>query len=95
MSKKIMYMALAILLISSCTTAWRSFHAITGVKKITKDELKVQLHDPDLTIIDVRDTKDWESSSLKIPGAIRENPYDVRSWSKKYDKRQRIVLYCA
>jgi predicted sulfurtransferase len=66
------------------------------VPRMTKEELKAMMSDPDLVILDVRARQDWEKSDLKIKGAIRENPQkDTKSWAKKYAKDKTIVLYCA
>jgi rhodanese-related sulfurtransferase len=61
---------------------------------MTKEQLKTRLGDADLTIVDVRIPKDYDNSSQKIKGAVRENPMDVNFWSP-YPKDREIVLYCA
>ena len=64
--------------------------------RMTKDELKALLGNPDVILLDVRAGSDWKDSDLKIQGAIREEPKQIKSWSnKKYSKEQIIVLYCA
>jgi len=65
------------------------------VPKMTKDELKAMLGNPDLVMVDVRLGKDWTDSEMKIKGAVREDPGDVESWAKKYTKDEIVVLYCA
>jgi len=65
------------------------------VPRITKDELKAQLGDPDLIILDVQTQSDWKASVRKIKGAIRENPSEFASWADKYAKEKTLVLYCA
>ena len=65
------------------------------VPKMTKDELKAMLGNPDLVMVDVRLGKDWTDSEMKIKGAVREDPRDVESWAKKYTKDKILVLYCA
>ncbi len=66
------------------------------VRRITKEELKSLLNDPNTTIIDVRQQGDWQGSDLKIKGAVREDPMqEEASWAKKYSKDKNIVLYCA
>jgi hypothetical protein len=62
--------------------------------KITKEELRAMLGEPDLIIIDVRIERDWKSSALKIKGAVWEDFMDVESWAKKYPKGKTIALYC-
>lgn len=63
--------------------------------RMTKDELKGMLGNPDLVIVDVRYVKDWTDSDLKIKGAAREDPKVFESWANKYPKNKTIVLYCA
>ena len=62
--------------------------------KITKEELKPMLGNPDVIIIDVRLDTDWEKSDSKIKGAVREDPEgDVQAWAEKYSKSKTIVFY--
>jgi hypothetical protein len=69
---------------------------LTEVPRISKDDLKARLGDPDTVIIDVRQEGDWTQSDRKIRGAVREDPaQDVQSWEGKYPKDKKIVLYCA
>jgi hypothetical protein len=67
---------------------------IVKVQKITKEELKSVLDDPEITIIDVRMQRDWKSSDQKINGAVHEDPLEEEaSWAVKYSKDRNIVLY--
>jgi predicted sulfurtransferase len=63
--------------------------------RMTKEELKALLGQPDLIIIDVRTGSDWTASDLKIKGAVREDPENIESWANKYAKDKTLVLYCA
>jgi len=65
------------------------------VSRMTKEELKPKLGTADVHIIDVRVGKDWKASEMKIKGAVRGDPKDIESWSKKLPKDKTIVLYCA
>ena len=65
------------------------------VPRMTKEELKAKLDNPDVVIVDVRAGKDWKGSEFKIKGAIRENPAKFSSWAEKYPKDKTLVLYCA
>lgn len=65
------------------------------VPRMAKSELKAQLGQSDLIILDVRRDSDWNSSGDKIQGAVRENPGDFKRWADKYPKEKTIVLYCA
>lgn len=65
------------------------------VLRMTKEELKGHIGDPNVIILDVRTEKDWKSSDLRIKGAIREDPTKVDTWLGKYVKDKTFVLYCA
>ena len=65
------------------------------VPRMTKEELKAMMDNPDVVIIDVRYEKHWTGSDKMIKGAIRENYDDVKSWADKYGKDKTLVLYCA
>jgi len=66
-----------------------------GVPRMTKDQLKAMLDNPNLVIIDVRAGADWLRSDIKIKGAVREDYNEVNSWANKYAKNKLLVLYCA
>ena len=65
------------------------------VNLINSDQLKEQLGTPNLIVLDVRSGRDWNSSTMKIVGAVREKPGKVEAWASNYDLDQTIVLYCA
>jgi hypothetical protein len=69
--------------------------AMGEVPRMTKEELKGQLSNPDVVIIDVRSGKDWKASEIKIKGAVREDPTESESWIDKYPKDKTLILYCA
>jgi rhodanese-related sulfurtransferase len=84
-------MALLLALVQVCLV-----HAQThDVSRLTIEELKAMLQQPDLVVVDVRTVSDWKKSDLKISGAQREDPLDVDSWAGNYAKTKTIVLYCA
>lgn len=65
------------------------------VPRISKEELRAMLDNPDLIIVDVRTSASWEKSMVRIRRAIREDPNDTKSWAEKYSKDKTLVLYCA
>jgi hypothetical protein len=70
--------------------------ALAQANLVSKEELKGMLGRPDVVVIDVRQPGDLEKSTVKIKGALREDPrQDVKSWADKYPKDKTIVLYCA
>ena len=72
-----------------------SFAGANGVASINPDQLKNQLTNPDVIVIDVRVEQEWNSGQWKIQGARRESPGNVSQWMSKYPKDKTIVLYCA
>ena len=72
-----------------------TFAKSADVPRMTKDELKAMLDNPDLVILDVRAQSDWKGDESKIKGAVREDPESVKSWAGKYPKDKTLVLYCA
>jgi rhodanese-like protein len=92
MKKRLFLAALSFFfIVAGCTMFEKSGDA----PRMTKDELKARLGNPDLLVIDVRYGKDWTDSDLKIKGAIREDPKAFDSWASKYPKDKILVFYCA
>ena len=92
MGKRVIILFLSIFLMMVACQTWT---IAKGIPMMTKDQLKSMLGNPDLTIIDVRYGLDWTESDMKIQGAVREDPVNVKSWADKYAKNRLIVLYCA
>jgi len=66
------------------------------VPRITKEEVKSMLGDPDVIILDVRSARNWSESEWKIKGAIREDRKgETSAWMDKHPKNKTFVLYCA
>jgi hypothetical protein len=63
------------------------------VPRITKENLKPMLGNPNVIILDVRLLDQWKEAELKIPGAIYEDPNEVDSWLEKYPKDKTLVFY--
>ena len=77
-------------------SAWTSLTMAQEVPRITKEELNAMLGKPDVIILDVRATKDWNGSQEKIQGAVREDPdKKVKTWANKYSKEKTLIFYCA
>ena len=65
------------------------------VEKMTKEELKSMLGNPNVIIVDVRQPEDFNDSDTKIQGAVREDPGSVSTWMSKYPKDKTLIFYCA
>jgi Rhodanese-like domain len=65
----------------------------SNVSRVTKEDLKEQMGKPGVIILDCRPTEQWTASQQKLPGAVHEDPNDVKSWAHKYPKEAKIVIY--
>jgi rhodanese-related sulfurtransferase len=63
------------------------------VPRISKEDLKEMLGKPDVVIVDVRTGSDWNASTSKIKGAVREEADKVDSWIEKYPRDKTLILY--
>jgi len=82
----------------SLATFWMlaQFARAADVPRMSKEELKSMLGNPEVIILDVRASGDWDMSKTKIRGAVREDPNkSAKCWADKYSKDKTIVLYCA
>ena len=92
MKKRLLLATLMILfMVGGCTTLAKS----TDTPRMTKEELKAKLGDPNFIVVDVRLGADWTGSDLKIKGAVREDPEAIESWATRYPKDKTLVFYCA
>ena len=90
-----------------CLGAWIAFFMVisqtvvlladdTGdVSRISAQQVKKLLGNPDTVVIDVRTDRNWWRSSKKIPTAIREDPARAELWIGKYATDQTIIFYCS
>jgi hypothetical protein len=68
----------------------------TKVPRMTKEELKPLLGNPDVIVLDVRLPGEWKRDALKIQGAVREDPQkDYKTWAAQYPKEKTLVFYCS
>ena len=65
------------------------------VLKMTQEQAKSMLGNPEVIFVDVRAPKDWDASGSKIKGAEREDPSNISSWAEKYPKEKALLFYCA
>ena len=64
-----------------------------AVPRIGKEVLKKMLGGPDVIILDVRNSKNWQESEFKIKGAIRKRPKLFTNWAKEFPSNKVLVLY--
>jgi hypothetical protein len=66
---------------------------ISGAPKVTKEQIKELIGKPDFFLLDVRPSEQWRATQVKLPGAVHEDPEDVKDWAAKYEKSAKIVTY--
>ena len=65
------------------------------VPRMTGEQLKELLDQPDVIIIDVRLGLEVKAGQPKIKGAVRRKPKKVKEWAADLDRDKTYVLYCA
>jgi len=84
-------MVLVFLILIGCAEKWS---IQLRVPRMTKEELKSLLGNPDVIIIDVRVEEEWKEGKWKIQGAVREDSErDINTWVNKYPKDKTLVFY--
>ena len=91
---------LVALLLMAVAFLWAGAALITAngadeTLKMTKEELKGRLGDPEVVVVDVRTGGSWTDSTTKIKGAVREDPKGVQNWVEKYPQDKTLVFYCS
>ena len=63
------------------------------VPRISVEQTKEMLDDPEVVIIDVRTAKTWWRSRTKILNAVREELASIEQWAGKYPKDKALIFY--
>ncbi len=87
------FFTVAIALALFCVAAQSAIAA--DIPRMTKEELKSKIDDPDIVVVDVRVGRDWKGTEFKIKGAVRGDKENISSWAEKYPKNKTFVFYCA
>ena len=69
--------------------------AAEKVERLSKEEVRAKIENPDWIIVDVRFPKTWKAGDLKIRGAVVEHAKKRRDWMDRYGKDKTLVFYCA
>ncbi len=70
-----------------------SVFAAEDVPRVSKENLKELLGNPDVIILDVRASENWQKSEFKIKGAIRRVPKFFDTWANEFPRNKRLFLY--
>lgn len=81
--------------VMACLSYTAMGNAAGEAPRINKEEVKALLGDPDVVILDARTGSSWSHSDKKIKGALRIDPGEVASWSGKFSKTKKIIVYCS
>jgi hypothetical protein len=63
------------------------------IARMTKEQLRDLLGKQKIVLLDTRPEEQWRSSDQMLPGAVHENPFEVKSWAEKYSKDDTLILY--
>ena len=77
--------------IVSCFTVANA--ASIEVPRISVEQTKDMLDNPEVVIIDVRTAKTWWSSRTKILNAVREEPGSLKQWAARYPQDKTLIFY--
>ncbi len=83
------------LLFALLITAAAASAASVEVPRISVEQAKQMLANPDVVFIDVRTAKSWWRSPTKIENAVREELGALKQWEKKYAKHKTLIFYCS
>ncbi len=64
-----------------------------NISIISIHQLQLILDNPQVVVVDVRTTKAWRDSPVKIKGAVRGAPKQFDSWSRDFPSEKALVLY--
>jgi len=70
-----------------------SVFAAEDVSRISKEKLKELLGNPNVIILDVRYSENWQESEFKIKGATRRRPKFFDSWADEFPRDKVLFLY--
>ena len=85
------FIILHVVVIASCFEV--SSAASVEVPRISIEQTKKMIADPNVVIIDVRTAKTWWKSPTKILNAVREELGSVKQWAGKYPKDKTLIFY--
>ena len=80
-------------LIFVCVTFYTLTAYAAGLSLISINQLKLILDNPEIVIIDARSSEDWQSSAVKIKGAVRGAPKNFESWAYDFSKDKVFIIY--
>ena len=63
------------------------------IERMSKEDLRSRLDNPDTVVIDVRRHKEKEKE--KIVNAVPQDPDKTEAWIQDYPKDKTILLYCS
>ena len=95
MFSKIRSLVIVLLCIAGFTVMAATVFAQGEIPRISKEEARELLDDPEVIFLDVRLGSDWQASQFKIEGAVNENPGAVDQWAGDYGTSETYILYCA
>ena len=63
------------------------------IPRISLNEAKDLIGKAGVILLDCRPVEQYKDSEDKLPGAIHEDPMEVKSWAEKYPKDATAIIY--
>ncbi|RJP39513.1 MAG: hypothetical protein C4548_11835 [Desulfobacteraceae bacterium] len=93
--RKIKALMIVFMFIAGFSAIASNVCAENEIPRISKEDAREKLDDPEVIFLDVRLGSDWRASQFKIKGAIRVDPNRIEQWSDDYDTDKTYIVYCA
>ena len=95
MKTRMVHLGLAVLVTAWFLGVMQQPALAENVQRMSIEQLKEVLGQPDVKVYDVRTPRDWQDDEKKIKGALRLDEEQVAETAAKIDKANTVVFYCA
>ena len=92
---KIKTLLIVLMFIAGVIATSTPVSATSQIPRITKEDARQKIDDPDVIFLDVRTGSDWRASGFKIQGAVYEEARNFDKWIENYDPEKTYIVYCA
>ena len=92
---KIKSLIIVLMFIAGVIATITPVNATSHIPRITKEDARAKIDDPDVIFLDVRTGSDWRASGFKIQGAVYEEGRNFDKWIENYDPQKTYIVYCA
>ena len=95
MKRRLILTAVVFVVLAFVAAAFSASPAPDAVPRVTVEELKAMLlGGRDVVILDVRSGGSYNASKVKIKGAVRIPPQELKDRLSEISKGKKVVAYC-